>query len=1304
MPPDTMASLESRIQQCMLADQGRFMRRLRRLEKRARKNNGGTANFSDLRAEIEHSLQRRQRRHQSLPKPDFPRELPITARVDDIAAAIGAHPVVIVCGETGSGKTTQLPKICLQVGRGAAGLIGHTQPRRVAARSTATRVAAELGTGLGEGVGYKLRFDQRVGEHTYLKVLTDGMLLAEIQSDRQLRAYDTIIIDEAHERSLNIDFLLGYLKRLLQRRKDLKLIISSATIDTARFSEFFADAPVIEVSGRGYPVEVRYQPIAEVGDGEPNLHDSVVATVDALYQEQDGDILVFLAGERDIRELRQRLRRRYGDECEVLPVYARLPLAQQQRLFEPHGKRRVVLATNVAETSITVPNVRCVIDPGFARISRYGRRSSVQRLPIEAISRASADQRMGRCGRTAPGVCVRLYSEENYLSRPEFAEPEIRRTNLAAVLLEIRALGIHDLDSFPFLDAPDRRRVSDGYRLLRELGAIDADDRLTELGRRLARLPVDPPIGRMILAAEELDCLAQVLVVASALSVADPRDRPPEAQSAAALAHKRYQDERSDFMGMLNLWDFVHEHSRGLKTGALKTFCREHFLSLPRLREWQEVHRQLREIVRHMGLRPRRHEASFSRIHRALLTGLLRNVGMRSAEQGYIGLHDTVFHISAQSGQASKQARWVVAAELVETSRLFAHQVARIRPEWIERAGGDLLRRTHFDAQWDPRAGEVMVYEKTSLHGLTVTPRRRVRLAPISREDARAIFIQSAIMDRTLASPADFLKKNAELVDRLRHYEHKLRRPDVLVADDDVYAFYTSLIPEEVCDTKSFEAWRRRAEREQPESMLMVAERLQRRRLPESAQSDYPDEMFFAQHSVPLVYHFEPGRADDGVTLEVPRELLARLNAEQFEWLVPGLLPEKVLAMLKLLPKSSRRELLPLADCAREFMGEGARESSTLANALREFVRSHRGVDVPEDAWRWRRLVSKLDPHLMMNFRVVDEDGECLEEGRDLLRLQLRLAEHQEQSVTLPMSAGYSREGLRDWQLDDLPSIVEERRNGRLVRGYPALADHGSSVALDLFPSAESAARSHAGGVRRLFTIGAAREIRKLARELPHLDTMELAHGMLPEAPEYVELPESGEQLGKAIIARAVEQAMPGAGEIREQADFRQAAAQAGAGLWPAAEALGALVRDILEEHRSLMSVRREEQSTLPAESLADVDEQLAHLLFRGFLHVVPDEALANYRRYQAALRVRLDKLRRGGAGDSRKLAGIAPFWRRFTQRAADHALRGREDPELARYRWMLEEYRISLFAQELGTALRVSPGRLESQWRKVSL
>jgi ATP-dependent helicase HrpA len=1239
------------------------------------------------------------------PSPRFPEALPISARVAEIAEAIRAHPVVVVCGETGSGKTTQIPKICLSVGRGAAGLIGHTQPRRVAARSTAARIASELGTPLGDKVGYKLRFDQRVGDDCYVKVLTDGMLLAEIQSDRDLAAYDTIIIDEAHERSLNIDFLLGYLKQLLARRDDLKLIVSSATIDTAHFSEFFDGAPVIEVSGRGYPVEVRYQPPDEAEEGESDLHDGVVAAVDALCDEGPGDMLVFLPGERDIRVLGQTLRKKHGNSCEILPVYARLPLSHQQRLFVPHRNRRIVLATNVAETSITVPDVRYVIDPGLARISRYGRRGSVQRLPIEPISRASADQRMGRCGRTAPGVCVRLYSEESYQARPEFTQPEIRRANLAAVLLEMRALGIHDLDAFPFMDAPDRRRINDGYRLLRELGAIDADDRLTRIGHRLARLPVDPRIGRMILAAEELDCLAQVLVIASGLSVADPRERPPDAEARAKVAHQRYQDERSDFMALLKLWNYVHEQTRGMGAGRLKSFCHRRFLSLPRLREWQEVHRQLREIVRDMGLRPRRREASYSRIHRALLAGLLRNIGMRNSEGAYTGLHDTVFHVSSMSGQAQRHTRWLVAAELVETSRLYAHQVARIRTEWIERSAGDLLRRSYFDAHWDARLGEVMVYEQTSLHGLTVTPRRRVRLAPVSRADAHAIFIQSAIIDRGLASPAEFLKRNAAVVDELRSYEHKLRRPDVLVTDDDVYSFYVELIPEDVCDSKSFEAWRRRVEREDPQSMLMEADRLRRGRLPESAARDFPDALEFEQQRMALVYRFDPGSDDDGVTLEIPVEFVPRVRIEPFEWLVPGLLADKVLAMLKLLPKAKRRELLPLTDCAREFLQEGMLESGSLANALREFLRSRRGVEVPEDAWQRPRLEAKLEPHLLMNFRIIDREGTCLAEARDLPRLQARLATHAPADAVPATGSGHVREGLRDWVVDTLPILFEERVEGGLVRGYPALVDHASSVTLDLFPSAEAAVEVHAAGVRRLYALVASREIRKLVRRIPDLQAMELLHSVLPPPPEYA-LPATVAEdgLAGAIIDRAIERGMPGAENIRNEADFRRAAGAADAVLWPATESLGRLIHTILEEHRSLTALRREQESELPATSIADIDQQLAHLVFRGFVHATPDEALVSYPRYLAALRLRLEKLVRGGAGDGRKLAALSPLWARFSARAMEHAARGRQDAELARYRWMLEEYRISLFAQELGTAFRVSPRRLEDQWRKVSL
>ena len=1307
-----MSSMESHISRCMLADQARFRRRLRSLEQSGRRSNGRRSGLQRLRADMERSEQRRKQRQQTCPKPSIPDELPINARRAAIAEAIEHHPVVIVCGETGSGKTTQLPKICLELGRGAAGLIGHTQPRRVAARSVAARIAEELASPLGQIVGYKVRFNERISDSCYLKVMTDGMLLAEVQSDQELSAYDTIIIDEAHERSLNIDFLLGFLKQLLRRRGDLKLIISSATIDTERFSTFFDDAPVIEVSGRGHPVEVRYRPVSDNDQGEGDRQDAIVETVAALCQEGPGDVLVFLPGERDIRNLSQALRRRHSDDTEVLPVYARLPLSQQQRLFDSHRGRRIVLATNIAETSITVPNIRYVVDPGFARISRYSHRSTVRRLPVEPISRASADQRKGRCGRVTPGICVRLYGEEDFVSRPEFTQPEIQRTDLAAVLLTMRVLGIHDLEEFPFLDPPDRRRINDGLRMLRELGAIDGEDRLTALGRKLARLPVDPRVGRMILAADSLDCVSEVLIVASALSVPDPRERPPEAEAAAAASHQRFRDERSDFMSLIKLWDYVHDQTRGLGAGAVKGFCRKRFLSLPRLREWQEVHRELKEIVREMGLRPRRHGASYGRIHRALLAGLLRNVGFRNGEHTYAGVRDTTFYISRASSQSGGDAKWVVAAELVETARLYAHQVARIHSEWIERAAGDLIRRNYFDAHWDPRRGEVMVYEQTGLYGLTVTPKRRVRFAPVSRQDARAIFIQAGFVERGLASKAGFLEHNAAFVEALRKFEHKLRRPDVPVADENVYQFYDSLIPENICDAKSFEAWRRRAERESPERMLMDDETMPRRSLPEGIETDYPDVLALGERSLAMGYRFGPSREDDGITTEIPLDMLPQLDADCFEWLVPGLLGEKVLAMLRLLPKATRRELLPLADTAGAFLEEGSLGSGSLTNALREYLRSARGVEVPADAWQWSRLKTKLTDHLLMNFRILSSDGQCLGEGRDLVVLQRKLVAHAGQTNARLPGSRYEREGLKRWPEGPLPELVEEHLDGRLVRGHPALVDAGDSVALRLLPSAQAACEAHATGVRRLFRLGSTRELRTLSRSLPGIERMQLVYAVLPQAPDYLcESPdaESGGNgvamdLTDALIDRSVARALPGAESIRDEASYEKAAQQARGELWPAAEALCDQIANILEEYRSLLAMRRDDLDAGPSDSLADVDRQLSHLIYRGFVSATPDGALSEYPRYLQALRMRLEKIRRGGAKDSHKVAEISPLWERFAARATDHADRARRDPELMQYRWMLEEYRISLFAQELGTAYRVSRKRLDEQWRKVGI
>ena len=804
----TGSNLEAAIAGCMLADQPQLTQRLAALARKSRgKKNGANKARSRLRADIARSTKRRQQRRTALPRPAFPDELPISRARDEIAKTIDLNQFTIVCGETGSGKTTQLPKICLSIGRGVAGFIGHTQPRRVAARGVAARVASELGEGAGRLVGHKVRFDRDVDQDCYLKIMTDGILLAEIQSDPILLAYDTLIIDEAHERSLNIDFLLGYLKQLAHSRPDLKVVVSSATIDTQRFSEFFDGAPIVEVSGRVYPVEVRYRPPdGEVSDGVDRVSQAVREIV-MLFKEQQGDILAFFPGEREIIEAARALEGEKLKGAEVLPLYARLPLNRQRRAIEGGERRRVVLATNVAETSLTVPKVRCVVDTGVARISRYNRHAGVQRLPIEPVSRASAGQRQGRCGRVGPGVCVRLFSEADLEGRPEFPEPEILRTNLASVLLRMRALDIRDLESFPFIDAPERRHVNDGLRLLRELGALDTRDELTETGRRLARLPLDPRLGRMLLAAESYDCVADVLVIASALSVSDPRDRPPGREAAANAAHLRHADERSDFLTLLNLWAEFHKKTRGLSEKSVRTFCRKRFLSFTRMREWRDVHDQLRALAAELGIHRGRTGASYARVHKALLAGLLRNVGFLSAEREYTGVRGAAFRVAPGSAQHTAQAKWVVASELVETSRLYAFTAARIRPEWIEEAAGVLVRKNYFDAHWDPKRGEPMVHEQTALYGLTIIPKRRRRYASISQEEARRIFIRAALVEGRMDRDAPFLRHNREVVSRLQSFDDRLRQPDVFISDNALFDFYAHRVPSKVYDVASFEAW-----------------------------------------------------------------------------------------------------------------------------------------------------------------------------------------------------------------------------------------------------------------------------------------------------------------------------------------------------------------------------------------------------------------------------------------------------------------------------------------------------------------
>ncbi|MGA7800572.1 MAG: ATP-dependent RNA helicase HrpA, partial [Gammaproteobacteria bacterium] len=913
MQPSALAALAQDLPECMLADRGPFEKRLRALQRRARQGRAVDSGMKELSAAVARSRAVRERRLAALPVPQYPDALPVVLRREEIRSAIAAHQVVIVCGETGSGKTTQLPKICLELGRGVAGMIGHTQPRRIAARSLAARIAEELRSAVGRAVGYKVRFNDRVGQDSFIKVMTDGILLAETQGDRDLSQYDTLIIDEAHERSLNIDFLLGYLKQLLPRRPDLKVIITSATIDPERFSRHFDDAPVIEVSGRTYPVEIRYRGVegGTSDTGERDLGQSVVDAVDELARAGSGDVLVFLPGEREIRETAERLRKHHPPHTEILPLYARLSAAQQNRVFQNHRGRRIVLATNVAETSLTVPGIRYVVDTGLARISRYSYRTKVQRLPIEPVSQASADQRAGRCGRVAAGICIRLYGEEDYQARVRYTEPEIRRTNLASVILQMLSLGLGDIERFSFIDPPDSRYVRDGFKLLHELGAVDGRERLTDLGRQLARLPVDPRLGRMLLAARDEHCLEEALVIVSALAVQDPRERPLDQQQAADEKHRLFSDPRSDFLGYLKLWQSYHEQQRHLSQNKLRKWCREHFLSFMRLRDWHDTHRQLKELATGMGMHLNQVAAEYDAVHRALLTGLLGNVAVKTDAREYTGARNLKLTIFPGSALARKGPKWIMAAELLETARRYAHTVAAVEPQWVERLAGGLVKRNYFEPHWEKRAAQVAAFETVSLYGLMLAARRRVNFGPIDPVLSRELFIRGALVQGDYQTKARFFAHNRALIEEIEGLEAKSRRRDLLVDEALLYRFYDERIPAGIYSGSAFERWRREAERARPGLLELTREHLMQHGAQGITQAQFPDHLEIGGLRLALSYHFEPGSDNDGVTATVPLAAVNQLAPEPFEWLVPGLLGEKVTLLIKSLPKGLRRHFVP---------------------------------------------------------------------------------------------------------------------------------------------------------------------------------------------------------------------------------------------------------------------------------------------------------------------------------------------------------------------------------------------------------
>ena len=1232
----------------------------------------------------------------SVPPLVYPEELPVSGRREEIRDAIRQHQVVVVCGETGSGKTTQLPKICLEAGRGVAGYIGHTQPRRIAARTVAARIAEELKSPLGQQVGYKVRFQDRTRPQSLIKLMTDGILLAETQADRYLNRYDTLIVDEAHERSLNIDFLLGYLSWLLPRRPDFRLVITSATIDPERFSRHFGGAPIINVSGRSYPVEMRYRPVeVEEGDEtESGEQDAIAAAVEELWRDQDGDILVFLSGEREIRETAETLRKRHPQHCEILPLYSRLSQAEQDRVFRPSGRRRVVLATNVAETSLTVPGIRAVIDTGRARISRYSHRSRLQRLPIEKISRASAAQRAGRCGRVGPGIAIRLYPEEDFLARPEFTEPEIHRTNLAAVILQMHALRLGDIERFPFIDPPDGRHVRDGLRTLQELGALDEQQKLTPLGQRLARLPVDPRLGRMLLAAAQERSLAEVAVIVSALGVPDPRERPQDKQAQADQKHALFRDEKSDFLSLLKLWQEYEVQRKQLSKAKLRAWCRGNFLSYLRMIEWHDIHAQIMEVLKgELKLPLNEQPADYAQVHRALLAGLLSQVCQRREKAEYLGTRGQKVFIHPGSGQFKAKPAWIVCAEQVETTKIYARNVARVEPEWIEQAGAHVVRLQHYEPHWERKGARVVVHEKSTLFGLTLQAGRKVNYERIAPREARELFIRHALVQMDYDSKAPFFSHNLKLLEEAEYLQQKGRRVDLLADEAQLFAFFDARVPPDVANGAGFERWRREAERKDPKLLFLAAEDI-------AAGNDaavdpwrFPDHLQAGPLRVALEYRFEPGHAEDGVTALVPLHMLQQLKAEPFQWLVPGLLEEKVTALVRVLPKALRVNFVPVPEHAARALDQldpakGGGLHAQLAAALFR----HSGVKVGAGDFR----EELLPPHLRMRYALLDEHSRVVDSSRTLAELQRRHGGSAAQNFHQLAVQALLHTGCKAWDFGDLPAAFEGVHDGQRLFGHPALVDEGETVGVRLFPLPHQAEASHRRGLVRLLRLVLAKDIKPLRKDLAVNVQGEMAYRNLPAGPATPATGKPRDLRDDALDTLVAARFLDGRPLPRTRAQFDAAIAAAAPGAGALAQEISRTLQQALE---SWSAVQARLRVLRMPDLQVDVEAQLGRLLFAGFPVITPWARLREYPRYLKALLQRLEKAGQDGARDQ-KLAAEAQQWesRYWAQLKAEQ---GRLSPQDDDFRWLLEEYRVSLFAQQLKTAVPVSARRLADAWQK---
>ncbi|MET0594547.1 MAG: ATP-dependent RNA helicase HrpA [Polyangiaceae bacterium] len=1297
-----LSNIAAEIDRSMLRDRHRLRRRWETLRRRPGTDSEAIRELAEA---VRKSAERRSEREARLPRPTYPADLPVALRKDEIAGAIAASQVVVVCGETGSGKTTQLPKICLELGRGVAGLIGHTQPRRLAARTLAARIASELESEVGGTVGYKIRFTDKVSDSTYVKLMTDGILLAETQGDRFLEQYDTLIIDEAHERSINIDFLLGYLKRLLPKRPDLKIIVTSATIDPQRFAEHFDGAPIIEVSGRVYPVETRYRPpnlaAPDEDDDEDDVaeseEDAVLASlVDAVRElpPGSGDVLVFLPGEQAIREATEALRKTNSEKTEILPLYARLSAGEQARVFRSHPGRRIVLATNVAETSLTVPGVRYVIDTGLARVSRYDTRRKVQRLPIEKISQASAQQRAGRAGRTSAGVCIRLYSETDFAARAPFTPPEIVRTNLASVILQMASLGLGEIEQFPFVEPPGTRAIRDGAATLFELGALDEEHKLTRIGSELARLPVDPRVGRIILGGRDHRCLAEILVIAAALSIQDPRFRPHDAKEKADQAHRQFQSENSDFVSYLKLWDAYQEQAANVGSSKLRAWCEKHFLSHLRMREWQDVHRQLHQLARELKYPIVSGRGDDAALHKALLTGYLGNIAMKHDDRVYVGARNVKMNVFPGSVLFKKRPTFIMAAEIVETGRLYARTVAKIEPEWVEPLAEHLVEKRYFEPHWDKTRGQVVGFEKVTLHGLTIVPKRRIDFARIDEETSREIFIRSALVEGELRSHAPFLRHNREVLASIESLADRARRRDLLVDEQAVFAFYDKKLPPDAWSAGRFEAWRKKAEHDHRELLFLDRNDVLVGDAAAVTPDQFPDSIMVGGLKLPLSYRFDPGHEEDGITVTVPLAAIGELDVAPFDWLVPGLLADKATALLESLPKAIRKNFVPVREFAERFAKEPHDRNEPLAASLSRYLKTQRPIDVPESAFDR----NDCPEHLRMMLRVVDALGKPVATSRDLRAFKEKLGLRSRETFVAASQVSWGRDRVTTWDFGDLPERVDVKHGAFSLPGYPALTPEGDNVALRVFQHADEAKSAHRRGVRRLFALRLGETVKHVRRNLPGIQAMILQFAMVMSA----------DALRDDIVAAAIDRASMGDGDApRTREAFEQAAERARGQLSELAAEVCTKIAPILTAFQEIgRHLPREAPSAhaSPADTTwKEIREHLSRLVYPGFISETPWPKLAHLERYLKAVRLRIERLQQNPAKDRTRDAELAPHWRAYVARANDLHARGMRSTELDRFRWLLEEWRVSLFAQELRTVEPVSAKKIVEQWAKVT-